>query len=736
MGRLRTIARRGFLIGSAAIVGGVAFGWYQYRKDLPNPIKGQGLGVLTPYVLIDSNGVTIVTPRAEMGQGTHTTLAALVAEELELDWDQVRVMHGPPARAYYNGALLREGVPFAPTDQSWLAEKARDATDIPARFLGLQLTGGSTAIPDAYHKMRLAGAAARTALVLAASRRLGQPVSDLTAKHGAIQSLNGDRLSYVELAAEAASADMPEPPALKPRDKWVLLGKALARTDVPAKSTGAARYASDIRMPGMVFATIRKNPSPGAGLTGFDATAAMAIAGVLDVLALDGGVAAVATSTWAALQALESTTFDWAAPETPVTDDLLAADLRAALEATPDSTPKDVGKAEAADFTADYSVPHLAHATMEPMSAAALLQDGRLQIWAGTQFPTMARTVAATAAGVEEEAVDLRTEFMGGGFGRRSEMDFIRQAALLAGEIPGTPVSLLWSREEDTAQDMYRPAAMARVRASLKDGLVDHFDLSTASASIIESMAGRLGFPAMGSDATIVQGAGEQPYGFPNYRVTGHRATGRVPVGFWRSVGASQNGFFHDCAMDELAHLAGDDPLLFRMRQLTHGPSIAVLAEVADLSGWTQRTPGRAKGVAFSMSFGVPVAEVVEVEDTPQGIRLTGAWIVADVGIALDPGIIEAQLTGAMIYGLSAAMTGEVTFADGVPRQATFWDFDPLRMRQCPPIFVKVLESGDPIRGVGEPGTPPAAPALANAIFALTGMRHRSLPLNRLVTFV
>ncbi len=735
MGRLRTIARRTFLIGSAALVGGVAFGWYSYRKDLPNPLAGQGLGALTPYVLIDAAGVTVITPRAEMGQGTHTTLAALVAEELDLDWQLVRVLHGPPAQVYYNGAVLREGVPFAPTDESWLAGTARDAMDIPARFLGLQVTGGSTSIPDAFEKMRQAGAVARLALLDAASRRLNLPAGQLRTESGAVILPDGARLPYQELAAEAAMVHLPDPPPLRPRSDWRLLGKSLPRTDIVAKSTGTARYACDVRLPGMAFASLRRNPCPGAGLRSFDAAAALAFPGVQQVIELDGGIAAIANTTWAAIQALDLVTVQWAEPEVAATDDLIAADLALALEQAPDSTPREIGDATGADFTADYTVPHLSHATMEPMGAAAWLKDGRLQLWAGSQFPTMALRVAADAAGLEQDAVEVNTEFMGGGFGRRAEVDFIRQAATLAKLLSPTPVLLTWSREEDTAQDMYRPAAMARIRASVPEGAVSHFHLATASASIIESMAGRFGFPAAGPDSSITQGAGEQPYAFPNYRVTGHRARGRVPLGFWRSVGASQNAFFHDSAMDELAHLAGVDPLLFRMRQMDHLPSINVLEAVAEVSDWGSAAPGRAKGIGFSYSFGVPVAEVIEVEDTPQGVRLTGAWIAADVGIALDPGIIEAQLSGAMIFGLSAAMTGEVTFNDGRADQSTFWDFEPMRMRQCPPITVKVLESGGPIRGVGEPGTPPAAPALANAIFALTGQRHRSLPLNRVVTF-
>jgi isoquinoline 1-oxidoreductase beta subunit len=735
MGRLRTIARRSFLIGSAALVGGVAFGWYQYRKDLPNPIAGQGLGALTPFVLIDAEGVTIITPRAEMGQGIHTTLAALVAEELDLDWDQVRVMHGPPGQAYYNTALLREGVPFAPTDESWLAERARDAMDIPARFLGLQLTGGSTSIPDGFDKMRAAGATARLALIRAAAARTGTPEGPLTTASGAVILPDGTKLPYADLAAEAAAVDLPDTPPLRPRDQWRLLGKPQPRTDIPAKSNGTARYAVDVRLPGMVFASIRRNPAPGGALTAFDATEALKLPGVQQVVALDGGIAAIATTTWAAMQALDATQITWATPETPVTDALIDQDLRAALDAAPEATPKDIGDATASDFTAEYSVPHLAHATMEPMSAAAHLADGKLQLWTGTQFPTMARTVAATAAGLTPEQTEIHTELMGGGFGRRSEVDFVRQAATLAKLLSPTPVLLTYSREEDTAQDVFRPAAMARVKAAVADGMVSHFHLATAAPSIMASMAGRLGFPAAGADATITQGAFEQPYAFPNYRVTAHRATGRLPIGFWRSVGASQNAFFHDSAMDELAHLAGVDPLLFRIRQMEHLPSINVLDAVGVLSNWGSTTPGRAKGIGFSLSFGVPVAEVIEVENSPDGIRLTGAWIAADVGTALDPGIIEAQLSGAMVFGLSAAMTGEVTFDEGRPRQSTFWDFDPMRMRQCPPITVEILEGGGTIRGIGEPGTPPAAPALANAIFALTGDRHRSLPLNRSVTF-
>ncbi|WP_309665986.1 molybdopterin cofactor-binding domain-containing protein [Tabrizicola sp.] len=741
MSRLGTIARRTFLIGSAAIAGGVAFGWYRYRRPYPNPIAGAGIAALTPYVLIEATGVTIIAPRAEMGQGIHTTLAALVAEELDMAWEDVTVIHGPASHAYYNAAALEDGVPFAPTDHGWLAETARGAMDVPAKFLGIQLTGGSTSVPDAFEKMRAAGAMARVALVAAAARRLGLDPAVLKTEAGAVVTPDGTRLAYTDLAVEAASVDLPDVPPLRDRKDWKLLGKTLPRKDVPGKSTGTATFTGDIRLPGMKFATVRMNPGLGGAMTGYDSAAAEAMPGVERVISLGDGVAVIASNTWLAIQAADVIAFDWAPAPYPANTAEMAAQMAASFsDEAQDARPRNDGDVEAAlaagtPWEAEYSVPHLAHATMEPMSAIAWLHDGMVEVWTGTQTPTLARSAAAETAGVETDKVEIHTQLMGGGFGRRAEVDTVRQAVAIAKAMEGTPVLLSWTREEDMTHDMYRPMAMGRVRATVTEGAITAFDFATAATSTIESMAGRLGFPALGPDATILQAAWEQPYAFPNYRVTGYRAPKTVPVGFWRSVGASQNAFFHDSAMDELAHLAGVDPLLFRMRQMNHTPSIKVMEAVAEMSNWGITPPGRARGLAFAIAFGVPTAEVIEVENTDSGIRLTGAWIAADVGIALDPGNIEAQLSGAMIYGLSAAMNGEITFTDGRVDQQNFWDYEPMRLRQCPPIAVRILESGGPIRGVGEPGTPPAAPALANAIFALTGTRHRSLPLKSAVTF-
>lgn len=741
MGRARTIARRTFLIGSAAILGGVAFGTYAYRKPYANPLTGGEAAAITPYVLIDANGVTIVTPRAEMGQGIQSTLAALVAEEMDLDWDQVRVMHGPPAAAYYNAAMLADGVPFAPTDHGWLAEAVRGAMAVPAKFLALQITGGSSSIPDGYEKMRAAGAVARVALVQAAARVWGVDEAGLTTASGAVIGPDGARLSYVDLAVDAAASDLPDVPPLKDPSQWKLLGRSLPRVGMVEKCTGTAQFAGDVRLPGMRFATVRMNPGLGARMVSYDATAALAMPGVERVIALSGGgVAVVANTTWAAFQAAEAVEIVWEAAAYPVSSAEMRAQIAASFVAdTVDATPRDdgdVGAMTGEVWSAEYSVPHLAHATMEPMQAAAWLRQGRMDLWVGTQSPGFARKYAAAAAGLQEDLVEVHTTVMGGGFGRRAEVDASVLAAEVARAMEGTPVLVTWSREEDMSHDMYRPMAMGRVRAQVANGVVTGFDFATAAPSIMQTMAGRLGFPAMGPDATIAQGAWEQPYGFANYRVTAHRAPKGVPLGFWRSVGASQNAFFHESAVDELAHLAGADPLAFRLSQITHEPSRKVLEAVARMSGWERGRPeGVALGVAFCLSFGVPTAQVIEVSQTDTGVRITGAWAAVDVGVALDPANIQAQVSGAMVYGLSAAVRGEITFAEGRVLEQNFWDYEPLRIDQIPDILVEVLQSGGKIRGIGEPGTPPAAPALANALFALTGTRVRDLPLAKGVRF-
>jgi isoquinoline 1-oxidoreductase beta subunit len=740
MASIGKIARRTFLFGAVAIAGGAAFGWWKYKTPYGNPLDGVTGSTLNPYVLIDAQGVTLIAPRAEMGQGVHTTLAALVAEEMDLDLASVRVIHGPASAAYFNAGVLREGVPFHPIDTGWLAETMRDAMVFPGKLLGFQITGGSSSIIDAFDKMRLAGAAAQAALVQAAATRLGVAADTLKTQGGAVIAADGTALTYIDLAADAAQVTLSAAPEPKARADWRLLGKTQPRVDMVAKVTGTATFTADLRLPGMRFATARTNPNLGAAMTSYDATEAQAMPGVEKIVPIPGGVAVVASSTWAAMQAAQAITFDWAPAAYPADSAAITQALTNAFSPDfQDSRNRDDGDVDAAltgdILTADYAAPYLAHATMEPMTAAALLQDGRLTVWSGNQLPTQILVEGAALTGLPETAITVETLLMGGGFGRRAEMDIIRQAITVAMAMEGTPVLLTWSREEDMTHDFYRPAALARVRAKVDGGKISAFDMQISSTSVMESQVGRLGYAIPGPDATLVQGAADQPYTFANHRVTGYRAPAMLPVGSWRSVGNSQNVFFGESAVDELAHLAGADPIEFRMSHLTHEPSRAVLQAVAEMSDWGNTPTGRARGVAFCVAFGVPTAQVIEVEDTATGIRLTRAWAAVDVGIALDPGNLQAQVVGAMVYGLSAAIRGEITLAGGVVQQQTFWDYEPLRLPQVPNIEVRVLETMPSIRGIGEPGTPPAAPALANAIFALNGQRLRAMPFNKTVTF-
>jgi isoquinoline 1-oxidoreductase beta subunit len=749
MSKLGTYSRRGFLIASAAVVGGVVFGVRSYGAKLENPLTASlapGEAALTPYVKITSDGITIITPRAEMGQGIHTTLASLVAEELDVELADIAVEHGPASSAYYNGGVIEEGYPFPATDQSAVAEFARSQRDIPAVFLSYQITGGSTSTHDAYEKMREAGAVARETLKAVAAAQSGVSAAQLKTEAGAVVLPDGTRLPYTDLAADAATVDLADAPLLRPKSQWRILGKSQDRVDVIAKSTGRAIYAIDIRLPGMRFGAIRRSPYLGGALRRFDAAEALAMPGVEKVLDIGTGVVAIANTTWAAVQALDAIIYEWEQPTYPAdTEGHFEAIARAFNPDQQDSRQRDDGDVEAAleganVIEAEYRVPYLAHATMEPMSAAALWQDGKLQIWTGAQGPTVARREAAKVAGIEQDAVTITTTLLGGGFGRRGEMDFVQNAAKAAVQMEGTPILLTYSREEDTSRGPYRPASIGRFRAVVKDGLPLAVDISTASPSIFQGIDGRGGAPApipgFVPDFTIGQALWDQPYGIPNYRATAYRAEALLPVGFWRSVGASQNVFFHECMMDELAVAAGRDPVEMRLELITDEPSRKVLEAVAEMADWGKAPgAGRARGVAFALVFGAPVAQVVEIAQTPDGIKVIHVWVAADVGVALDPRNLDAQLISGVNFGLSAAIGEKITLSEGQVEQSNYHDYQPLRMHQAPRVTTRILENAPHIRGIGEPGTPCAAPALANAVYVLTGQRIRTLPLNDSINF-
>ena len=736
MASFRKIARRTFLIGSAAIVGGVAFGVYQINKDAPNPlVPGAGEATLNPFVLINGDGVTVITPRAEMGQGVYTTLAALVAEEMDVAWEDVTVMHGPPAQAYYNSVFLGMALPFHHYADNAFIHGLRKQVGKAGKLLNLQATGGSTSMVDFYERMRHAGASAREAIKLAAAARLGVDAGQLRTENSKVIAPDGTEIAYTALAMDLREITPPDAD-LRDKSEWKYLGKAMPRKDMVGKVTGTAIFGTDVDVEGMKFATVRRNPKR-AGMVSFDDSAARDMDGVEAIVDIGDGIAVVASNTWLAMQAAEMVDIVWEDASYPADSEGLRSAIAAAFDIEPDSVSRDEGDVSSAvegtEISAEYYVPWLAHSTMEPMSGTALFDGTTLTLWVGNQAPTMTRDKCAEAIGISPDQVTLHTTYMGGGFGRRSEFDFAVQVSKIAAALPGTPIRMTWSREEDMRHDFYRPAALARFRGVVNDGKAVLLDGKIAGPSVFHNSSMRqMGTVPPGPDPIHVEGAANQPLAIPHYRIAGHLADIDVPLGFWRSVGNSVNGFMLDTFIDEMAHAAGADPLQFRI-DLTapaHAPSAGVLRAVGEMCGWTGQTPDNiGRGVAFCYSFGTATAEVVEVEDIGNGIRINKCWIACDVGTALDPSIIEAQMVSGAIYGLSAAMQGELTFADGEVQQGNFYDYDALRMHNTPAFEVRILENDPFMGGVGEPGTPPAMPALGNALFDLTGTRARELPL-------
>ena len=735
MGRVGKIARRTFLIGSAAIVGGVAFGVYKVRQEVPNPLTPEQGASLNAFLVIDQDGITVYSGRAEMGQGAQATLAAMVAEELDMPWEQVRIAHGPTSAAYYNGGLFEGAMPgpeYALGDRMRSLAKALGGV---GKLLDLQITGGSTSMRDGFDRLRAAGASAREALKQAAAAQLGIGVDRLATEGGAVVAPDGTRIPYADLAVAAAALDAPQ---VEPRDPgtWKYLGRAMPRPDIPAKATGTAQFGVDVRLPGMKFASVRMNPHLGGAMRGFDPAPAMAMPGVEAVLDIGDGIAVVARNTWIAIKAAEAVSVDWGPSSNPGTTEQVFDRLRAAFDDSPNSTMRDDG--DAAGFAgtvieAEYELPYLAHSTMEPMTATALFSGDAIEIWSPNQTPFAQKRAVAEVTGLSDDAVTVHTTLMGGGFGRRLEADFSALAARVAMQMQGTPVQVTWSREEDMTHDFYRPGALARMRGAVAEGQATLFDAQIASQALMAQAGARMmGLPVSGPDRAVVEGVFDQPYRIPNYRVRGHVAALDIPIGFWRSVGNSYGGFVHESFIDELAHAAGRDPLDFRLDHVRPESTVAagVLEAVREMSGWDQpKAPGTGRGVAMTWSFGTPVAQVIEVQDQDGQIRITRAWIAADVGTALDPGILDAQLSGGLMYGLSAAVHGRITFKDGAVEQLNFPDYDALRMHNAPIVETRILQTNAHMGGAGEPGTPPSMPALANALFDLTGVRARRLPL-------
>lgn len=748
MANLGKIARRTFLVGSAAIAGGVAFGVYAYQRDPENPLLaglGDGEAALTPYVKITGDGITLITPRTDMGQGAYSLQAALIAEELDVRLDQVSMDPGPPEPAYYNTALAQDAAPFPATDQGLIAESTRTVVDALMKFLGMHVTGGSTTAPDSYVKLRQAGAIARETLKLAAAQQTGLDATSFRTESGAVILPDGTILPYTSLATTAAKITPPDDVALRDPSAWTMLGKPMLRADMVAKCTGTQDYGIDFKIDGMLHATIKTNPANGGAMLGFDAAKAETMPGVHKVVPLSNGVAVVADNTWRAFQAVEQIDFDWGPSPYPKDMDQHWHSLAQAIR-TPkgDVHHRDDGNWDLTFFkewprieNAEYRAPYLAHAPLEPLCAVVRVTDTRADVWAGIQIPRFTRDNVAKITGLDPKNVHVHQQVIGGSFGHRLEDEVIKQTAQVAMEMKGTPIKLTYSREEDMLHDFPRQIAMGRMQGTVKDGKVLGMRLAVSMPSVIESQMGRQGYSLPGPDPQIAAGAWDQPYAIPNYQITGYRARQLAPISSWRSVGASSNSFFHESALDELIFKAGADPMEERIRLMWHEDSRRTLETVADISSWGRRLDeNQGRGVAFALSFGVPVAQVVQVTNTPDGIRIDKVWVAADVGRILDPVNFENLVQGGVVFGLGHAMNCEITYVDGVAEQTNFHAYEGMRMHQCPEIVVKGLEYGDKIRGIGEPPVPPAAPALANAIFAATGLRIREMPFNKFVDFV
>lgn len=732
-------------LGGAGLLLGVALRPPTARDRLGKPGQHQPQGqlALNAWVrLTPQDEVIVVVPRVEMGQGAHSALAMLVAEELDADWARVRVEQAPVDAIYSNTAVLLNMLPVLSDDDSWTAQLSRAAAQGLGQRLQLQLTGGSTSVRDAWEPMRLAGATARAMLLDAAAKRWQVPVAELRVKQGQVLHAASARAARFGELAEAAIQQSPRSEVkLKSAEQFVLIGKPVPRLDLADKSSGRARYGIDMRPEGLIHAAIRQCPVFGGKLRRFDAAAVRQRPGVIDVLPVgDNAVAVLADSHWRAQQAVDALTVEFDEGEAAALDSgKIRQQLLDALQQS-GSGFRSIGDAPAQlkqagrTIEALYEVPFLAHTAMEPINCTAQFRDGHLTLWCGTQVPDLARWRAAAVAGIAREQVELHVPLLGGGFGRRLELDMVEQAVSLALRAQGRPVQLLWSREEDIQHDMYRPTALARFEASLDEqGRPQAWLNQVAAPSIGLSTMERL-LPSMAADMpdkNQIEGAFDLPYAIPHLSVRQHRVRTPVPIGSWRSVGHSYNAFFTECFIDELAHAAGQDPFAYRRALLTHKPRHKQVLELAaEKAGWGQALPaGRARGIALHESFGSWCAQVAEVSIEQGQPRVHRVVCAFDCGLVVNPDGVEAQLQSAIVYGLSAALYGAITLSKGRVEQRNFPDYEAVRMAQMPRIEVHLVRSAEAPGGAGEPGTPPIAPAVANALFVLTGKRLRQLPL-------
>lgn len=731
--KLPAVDRRKFLIG-AGVGAGLIVGYLAWpRERALNWAARPGETLVNGWVKIDSSGrVIVAVPQAEMGQGVYTALPQLLADELGADWRTVGVEPAPLHPVYANtfmSAAAAEGLP------SLLQGLGRWALVELAQRYSLQITGGSTSVMAFHDTLRLAGASARALLCAAAARRWDVDAAECDTANGFVEHA-GKKLRFADIIDDVDPDDAPETPVLRKTPR--LIGRSVPRLDVPGKVDGSARFGIDVRLPNMVYAAVRAGPVDTPELASVDSAAAKRLPGVIDVVEGPTWVAAVADTWWGARTALDAVKPRFEASDAVAASPAIAKALDAALAGDEAEAFRDEGDAievlqASGAIQATYGVPFLAHACLEPMTATARMVDGRCEIWAPTQSATIVNWRVADALGIGEDEVTVFPTLLGGGFGRKAEVDACVQAALIAQAVE-RPVQLIWTREEDTTQDKYRPAARARMRAKLSpDKRIAAWHARIAVPSVGPSFMSR-NVPSLGggdgANAQALEGALQMPYDLGAVRVEHADVTTPVPLGFWRSVGHSYTAFFVESFVDELAQAAGVDPLTFRLRMLTKSPRHAeVLRTAAAEAGFMGVSEdGAAQGLALHESFGSIVAQVVEVAIKDGNLQVNRVTCAVDCGRVVNPDIVRQQMEGGIIFGLTAALHGAITFAGGRAEQTNFDTYPLLSMAESPEIDVHIIESTEAPGGVGEPGVPPVAPALANAAFAATGVRVRDLP--------
>lgn len=725
-------SRRAFITTGIAAGGVVVFGIAIRRGDRAEAVRhlvaDQNDVIFDIWLKISpDNTVTAIVPHAEMGQGVHTTLAMMLADELDADWSKVEVLEAPGDREYANYALAKGYAAGDADFPGWLIDTVDGFFFRATQVMGLQITGGSTSVRTTGQlAMRVTGAATRAALLQAAADEWQVPVGELTARDSMIaHAASGRSATYASLAATAAKLRLPSDPALKSSEQFRIMGTSPQRGDIPSKVDGSAMFGIDARLPGMKYAAIKAAPVFGGAVSVLVESSVQDMPGVRKVINLGNAVAIIADGYWQASQALDQlqVEFDDGGNGHREQSDIFrqfADDLDAAAAAGDEEPDVEAGDANAAlaaatrFIDAEYRVPFLAHSPMEPMNCVAWVRDGMCDLWTGTQNPLGFAKEVSAALELDIEAVTVHNQYLGGGFGRRAFADYAVQAARIAVEVH-YPVKLVWSREQDTRHDHYRQASISRFKGGLDaDGNAIAWHNHYVNKHDPEE-------------------APHIPYAIGNQRIVFTQSATHVPWGFWRSVDHSLHAFFTESFIDELAAAAGRDPYEYRRKLLAHEPRfLAVLDLAAQKAGWGEPLPDNTgRGIAIHRSFGTIVAEVVDVAVVDGIVSVPRVVCAVDAGYAIHPDGLAAQMESGIAYGMTAALYGEISIRHGAVAQSNFHDYQMLRFDNAPVVETHIINSGESLGGAGEPGTPPIAPALTNAIYDATGIRIRELPVNQ-----